>query len=291
MFQFVEAERANFPVKVMCETLGASTSGFYAWTARPPSPRAQRDAVLLEKIRLVHKGSRETYGAPRIHIELKQDHGVSCGRKRVTRLMAGAGIRGCCRRRRHWTTTRTRGAARAADLLERDFTARAPDTRWVADITYVTTWQGPLYVAFALDLFSRRVVGWAMRSDLKTELVLDALNMAIKTRRPGKGLVHHCDHGCQYTSLAFGKRLSESDIVSSMGSVGDAYDNAAAESFVATLKTELLYRYSWPTRLDAELAIFDFIEVFYNRKRRHSTIGQVSPMTFEQRYWSNFVVS
>jgi putative transposase len=194
-------------------------------------------------------------------------------------------IRGCCRRRRHWTTRKDRDATAAVDLLERDFTADAPDKRWVADITYVRTRQGFLYVSFVLDLFSRRIVGWSMRKDLKTELVVDALNMAIENRKPGPGLVHHSDHGSQYTSLAFGKRLRESGIVSSMGSVGDAYDNAAAESFIATLKSELLHRFSWPTRRDAELAIFDFTEVFYNRKRRHTTIGTISPAEFERRWY------
>ena len=205
--------------------------------------------------------------------------------------MAAAGIRGCCRRRRRFTTTHDHAAVHAHDLLERDFTATAPDQRWVADITYVNTWQGPTYLAFVLDLFSRRVVEWSMRTDLKTELVLNALNMAIDNRKPGEGLVHHSDQGSQYTSLAFGKRLRESGIVASTGSVGDAYDNAAAESFVATLKTELLHRYSWPRRLDVELAIFDFVETFYIRKRRHSTIGQVSPMVYEDRYWSRITVS
>ncbi len=275
----------------MCETLGVSTSGYYAWRQRPPSPRAQRDVLILDKIRCIHKESRQTYGAPRIHIELREEHALCCGRKRVARLMAAAGIQGCCRRRRHWTTSRDRESAVIPDLLERDFTAAAPNQRWVADITYVNTWQGPVYLAFVLDLFSRRVVGWSMRNDLKTELVLDALDMAITNRSPDPGLVHHSDQGSQYTSLAFGKRLRESGIVSSMGSVGDAYDNAAAESLVATLKTELLHRYSWPRRLDAELAIFDYVETFYNRRRRHSTIGQVSPMVFEERYWSKIAVS
>jgi putative transposase len=274
----------------MCEALGVSTSGYYAWRDRPPSPRAKRDALILGKIRCIHKESRQTYGSPRIHVELEEVHGICCGRKRVARLMVAAGIRGCCRRR-HWTTSKDHAAAHASDLLERDFTAAAPDRRWVADITYVSTWEGPVYLAFVLDLFSRRVVGWSMRTDLKSELVLDALNMAIDNRKPGVGLVHHSDQGSQYTSLAFGKRLRESGIVASTGSVGDAYDNAAAESFVATLKTELLHRYSWPRRLDAELAIFDYIETFYNRKRRHSTIGQVSPMVYEDRYWSNIAVS
>jgi putative transposase len=275
----------------MCETLRVSTSGYYAWRGRPASPRAQRDALILDKIRCIHKKSRETYGCPRIHFELEEEHGICCSRKRVARLMAAAGIRGCCRRRRRFTTTSDHAAVHARDLLERDFTAAAPDQRWVADITYVPTWQGPIYLAFVLDLFSRRVVGWSMRTDLKTELVLDALNMAIDNRKPDDGLVHHSDQGSQYTSLAFGKRLRESGIVASTGSVGDAYDNAAAESFVATLKTELLHRYSWPRRLDAELAIFDYVEAFYNRKRRHSTIGQVSPLVYEETYWNRIAVS
>jgi putative transposase len=241
--------------------------------------------MILEKIRRIHKDSRQTYGAPRVHFELKDEHDVSCGRKRVARLMTAHGIRGCCRRRRHWTTRKDRDAVPASDLLQRAFTADAPNKRWVADITYVRTWQGFLYLAVVVDLFSRRVVGWSMRNDLKTELVLDALNMAIENRKPGPGLVHHSDKGCQYTSLAFGKRLRESGILSSMGSVGNAYDNAAAESFIATIKSELLYRYSWPARLDAELAIFDFTEVFYNRKRRHTTIGMISPAEFERRWY------
>ena len=194
----------------MCETPGVSTSGFYAWRRRPPSLRARLDELILDKIRGIHKASRETYGSPRIQVELKDDHGVRCGRKRVARLMAAAGIRGCCRRRRRFTTSKDHGAEHAADLLERDFSATAPDRRWVADITYVSTWQGPVYLAFVLDLFSRRVVGWSMRTDLKTELVLHALNMAIDNRKPGPGLVHHSDQGSQYTSLAFGKRLRES---------------------------------------------------------------------------------
>ncbi len=196
MFRFIEAEKANFPIKVMCEVLEVSKAGFYAWRRRSPSDRAQRDALILERIRCIHKDSRESYGAPRIHFELDDEHGISCGRKRVARLMAAHGIRGCCRRRRHWTTKKDRDALPAADLLERDFTADAPNQRWVADITYVRTWQGFLYVAFVLDLFSRRIVGWSMRNDLRAELVLDALNMAIENRKPDPGVVHHSDQGC-----------------------------------------------------------------------------------------------
>ena len=196
VFAFIEAEKANFPVKVMCEVLGVSRAGF-SWQNRKPSLRAQRDEVLLEKIRCIHKDSRETYGCPRIHIELKEDHGLFCGRKRVARLMGAHGIRGCCRRRRHWTTRKDAGSAPSEDLLNRDFTAHAPNKRWVADITYVRTWQGFLHVAFVLDLFSRKIVGWVMATHLRTKLVLDALGMAVLTRRLEEGLIHHSDHGCQ----------------------------------------------------------------------------------------------
>ena len=268
----------------MCEVLGVSKSGFYAWRQRPRSRRAQADEILLEKIRCIHKESRETYGAPRVHVELKEGHGISCGKKRAARLMAAAGIRGCFRRRRHWTTRRDSSSVAASDLLNRDFTADAPDRRWVADITYVSTWQGFVYLAFVLDLFSRRIVGWAMAAHLRTELVLDALDMAVHNRRPPHGLIHHSDHGSQYTSLSFGRRLKEAGIVASMGSVGDAYDNAAAEAFVATLKAELLNRRAWPTRDEAELAVFSYVEGFYNRRRRHSTLGYLSPLEFEVRH-------
>jgi putative transposase len=177
----------------MCEVLGVSKSGFYAWTKRKPSLRAQRDALLLKRIRCIHKDSRETYGSPRIHFELKDQYRILCGRKRVARLMAAHGIRGCCRRRRHWTTRKADGATPSQDLLNRDFTADAPNKRWVADITYVRTWQGFVHVAFVLDLFSRRIVGWSMADHLRTELVLDALGMAVLGRRPDGGLIHHSD--------------------------------------------------------------------------------------------------
>ena len=276
---------------MMCEVLGVSKSGFYAWTKRKPSLRAQRDALLLKRIRCIHKDSRETYGSPRIHFELKDQYRILCGRKRVARLMAAHGIRGCCRRRRHWTTRKADGATPSQDLLNRDFTADAPNKRWVADITYVRTWQGFVHVAFVLDLFSRRIVGWSMADHLRTELVLDALGMAVLGRRPDGGLIHHSDHGCQYTSVAFGKRCRDAGIVSSMGSVGDAYDNAAAESFIATLKCELIYRRSWPTRDQAELAMFDFIEAFYNPRRRHTTNGFLSPVAFEDAYAKETVLA
>jgi putative transposase len=200
-FRFIEAEKATFPVKVMGEVLGVSKSGFYAWRQRPRSRRAQADEILLEKIRCIHKESRETYGAPRVHVELKEGHGISCGKKRAARLMAAAGIRGCFRRRRHWTTRRDSSSIAASDLLNRETTADAPDRRWVTDITYVSTWQGFVYLAFVLDLFSRRIVGWAMAAHLRTELVLDALDMAVHNRRPphgtGNPMSSACGAGCR----------------------------------------------------------------------------------------------
>jgi len=249
---------------------------------RPPSARAVADAALLEQIRDIHARSRGTYGAPRVHAELRLGLGVRAGRKRVARLMRSAGIVGVHRRRRHGLTRRDPAAASAPDLVERRFTPPAPDRLWVADITQQRTDQGWLYLAVVLDAFSRRVVGWSMADHLRTELVLDALDMAITQRNPAPGLVHHTDHGCQYTSLAFGRRLQQASLVASMGTVGDALDNAVAESFFATLECELLDRHAWPTRQGLRTAVFDFIEVFYNRQRRHSTLGYASPASYEQ---------
>ena len=284
MFRFVEREKANYPVRTMCRVLGVSTSGYYAWRSRAASPRSLADACLTEMIRQIHRGSRETYGAPRIRAELRDDYRVFCSQKRVARLMAQAGLQGVHRRHRVRTTRREGSAAPAPDLLGRNFTASRPDRKWVADITYVPTWAGFLYLAVVLDCFSRRVVGWCMRDDLGTRLVLDALEMAIHNRRPDKGLIHHSDRGCQYTSYVFGRRCREAGIAPSMGSVGDAYDNAAAESFFATLETELIDRSSFRNRTEARIAVFDFIEAFYNPRRRHSSIGMLSPVEFERRW-------
>jgi len=267
----------------MCRLLGVSSSGYYVWQHRPPSAREQADHVLLEHIHAIHEQSRGTYGAPRILAELREE-GVRCGQKRVARLMRQAGLEGAHRRRRRRTTVQDPAVAPAPDLVVREFVADRPDRLWVADITYVRTWAGWLYLAVVLDVFSRRVAGWAMADHLRTDLVLDALNMAIWNRRPQSGLVHHSDRGCQYTSLAFGRRLREAGIVPSMGSRGDAYDNALAESFFATLETELLMRQSFPNRGAARLAIFDYIEGFYNTHRRHSSLDQLSPATFERRW-------
>ena len=285
MFVFIEREKAHHPVALLCRVLHVSSSGYYAWRRRAPSQRAQRDEALTVQITTIHAESRETYGAPRIHAELREC-GVRCGRKRIARLMRGAGLVGCHRRPYHPTTRRDLARPAAPDLVNRSFAAAAPNRLWVADITYVPTWAGFLYLAVVLDAFSRKVVGWAMADNLRTELVLSALEMAVCTRRvrAGAGLIHHSDHGSQYTSLAFGQRCREAGLAASMGSVGDCYDNALAESFFATLECELLDRQRFKTRTEARLAVFDFIEVFYNRKRRHSALGYRSPAGYEAQY-------
>jgi putative transposase len=283
-YAFIESERANHRVSTMCRTLKVSKSGFYGWRDRAPSARARADALLTQKIVRIHRDSRETYGAPRIHFELRT-LGVRCARKRVARLMREAGLFGCGGRGRKPRTTlrsHTERTPPAPDLVKRNFAPQAPDRLWVADITYVRTWEGWLYLAFVLDTYSRRIVGWSMTNNLKTELVLDALNMAIYTRRPSPGLIHHSDRGSQYTSVEFGGRLREEGLLPSMGSVADAYDNSMAESFVSTLKRELIHRHSWPSRQSARTAIFEYIEGFYNTRRRHSALGHLSPSEYEE---------
>ena len=284
VYRFIRAEEADFPIAFMCRRLGVSRSGYYAWRQRTPSARALADRGLTATIRLVHERSRGTYGAPRIHAELAEVHGLRCGRKRVARLLRAAGLVGVCRGRRRGTTRRDPAAAPAADLVRRDFRAAAPDRLWVADLTYLPTLAGFLYLAVVLDAFSRRIVGWAMATHLRAELVVAALEMALRRRRPAPGLIHHSDHGSQYTSLALGQRARDAGLVPSMGAVGDCYDNALAESFFATLECELLDRRRWPTPAAARLDVFDYLEGFYNPHRRHSALGQLSPAEYERRW-------
>ena len=273
--------QADYPIATMCRLLGVSSSGYYAWAKRQPSQRAQADATLIAQIRAAHAASCGTYGAPRIHAELAAND-LPVGRKRVARLMSQAGLAGVSRRR--FVTTTVRGDGRQApDLVERKFSAEAPDLLWVADITYIPTWAGFLYLAVVLDAFSRRIVGWSMATTLATQLVLNALNMALVMRRPS-GVIHHSDQGSQYTSIAFGHRCREAGVRPSMGSVGDAYDNAMCESFFATLECELLGRYRFKTQAEARNAVFAFIEGFYNPRRRHSSIGYLSPVDYECRH-------
>jgi len=265
----------------MCRMLDVSPSGYYAWRSRPPSARARRDGELLERILAVHADSRGTYGAPRVQAELRAQ-GVGVSRKRVARLMRQAGVRGVSRRRFVVTTVRDEHSVPAPDLVQRAFEAPGPNHLWVADITYIPTWAGFLYLAVVLDAWSRRLVGWAMATHLRTELVLDALEMAVRQRQP-RGVIHHSDQGCQYTSIAFGKRCREAGVRPSMGSVGDAYDNAMCESFFATLECELLARHRFATQAEARIEVFDFIEGFYNPRRRHSALGYLSPIDYERR--------
>jgi len=266
----------------MCRVFGVSPSGFYAWNSREPSARAIRDAEITTHIRVFHARSKGVYGAPNIHEDLR-DVDIRVGCKRVARLMKADGLKGVCRRKWVTTTVRDADAQPAADLVERQFSADAPNRLWVADITYIPTWAGFLYLAVVLDAFSRKIVGWAMAEHLRTELVLAALNMALGQRR-AKNVVHHSDHGTQYTSIAFGLRCKEAGVRPSMGTVGDAYDNAMCESFFATLECELLARRRFPTKAEARMAIFEFIEGWYNPTRRHSSLGRISPVEFERRH-------
>jgi len=276
----VKAHQAEFPVATMCRVLGVSSRGYYSWLGREPSDRAEEDARLTQKIRKIHKESRGTYGAPRVHAELIEQ-GERVGVKRVARLMRLDGLQAVTRRKKVRTTQRDKDARRAPDLVDRDFTADGPDRLWTADITYIPTWAGFLYLAVVLDAWSRRVVGWSMATHMRTELVLDALQMALDLRSP-TDVIHHSEQGCQYTSIAFGKRCDVFGVRPSMGSVGDCCDNSLTESFFATLECELLDRTRFESTAAAQLAIFEYIEAFYNRHRRHSSLGNVSPMAFEQ---------
>lgn len=277
------ANQANFPVRAMCRVLGVSASGFYAWRERPPSVRSIANAVMTERIRQIHQDSYQSYGMPRVRAELLEQ-GVCISRQRVARLMRNAGIRGISKRRGYTVTTRRdRRQAAASDLVNRHFRANKPNQLWVADMTYVPTWAGFLYLAVVIDVWSRRVVGWAMGEHMTTDLVLLALNMALEQRKPD-GVIHHSDQGSQYTSLAFGERCRQMKVRPSMGTVGDAYDNAMAESFFASLEGELLERNSFRSKAEARMAVFTWIEGWYNPRRRHSGLGYVSPMNFERNY-------
>jgi putative transposase len=278
----MSTNQALFPIAAMARVLGVSTAGYYAWRDRPPSAHAQADATLLKQVRTVHASSRQVYGAPRIHAQLWAD-GVRHGRKRIARLMREAGLVGACHRQgRPTTTQRDKKARPASDLVDRDFTAQARNQLWVADITFIPTHSGFLYLAVVLDVWSRKIVGWSMANHLRTELVLDALEMAVGQRRP-RNVIHHSDQGSQYTSLAFGGRCREAGVRPSMGSVGDAYDNAMCESFFSTLECELLARRRFASQAEAKIACFSYIEGFYNLARLHSALGYKSPIAYEQQ--------
>ena len=276
----MSANQAVFPVAAMACVLGVPKAGFFAWLHRPPSTHAEADAALLKRIKTVHASSRHTYGAPRVHAKLRKQ-GQAHGRKRIARLMRNAGLVGASHRHSGPTTTRRDKDARPAlDLVDRNFTATAPNQLWVADITYMPTAVGFLYLAVVLDAWSRKIVGWAMTNHLRAESVLDAMEMAIGQRRPAD-VIHHSDQGSQYMSVAFGKRCSEAGVRPSMGSVGDAYDNAMAESFFSTLEAELLSRRRFTSQAEARMACFSYIEGWYNPVQLHSGLGYRSPITYE----------
>jgi len=278
----MKAQKDRFPISMMSRVLGVSRSGFYGWTTRRPSRRTCEDVHLGQLVQNIHQLSRGTYGAPRIHAELSAA-GRHVGHKRVARLMREKGLRGVSRRKWTTTTMRDRTAAVAPDLVKRDFRAQGPNQLWVADITYVPTWARFLYVAVVLDAWSRRVVGWAFAVHLRVELVLAALEMAVRRRQPS-AVIHHSDRGSQYTSVAFGNRCRQAGIRPSMGSVGDAYDNAMCESFFATLECELLDRVRLRSPEEAEQAVFEFIEGWYNSHRRHSALNYDSPIEYESKH-------
>jgi len=282
----MSAHQAEHRITTMSRLLGVSTSGYYAWKRREPSARAKANEQLLGRIRTHHVNSDGNYGSPRILKDLRAE-GLTVGQKRVARLMRRAGLVGVSRRKGCWTTVRDRHARPAPDLVQRTFVADAPNKLWVADITYVPTWAGFLYLSVVLDVFSRRIVGWAMANHLRTELILEALDMAVFRRRP-TDVIHHSDQGCQYTSLAFGLRCREAGVRPSMGSVGDCFDNAMCESFFATLECELLAKHRFHSQVQARPIVFQFIEGWYNTRRRHSSIDYLSPIDFERRHEAAF---
>jgi putative transposase len=278
----VNVNQADYPIATMCRVLKVSKSGLYAWQGRGLSAHERSDIRLTAQIEAIHRHSHGTYGAPRVHAELRH-HGTRVARKRVARLMRAAGLCGVSRRRFITTTQRDLKAPPAQDLVQRNFRAAGPDRLWVADISYVPTWAGFMYLAIVLDVFSRRIVGWAMENHLRTELVLTAIDCAFAQRCPHE-VIHHSDHGCQYTSIAFGQRCELFGVRPSMGSIGDCFDNAMAESFFASLECELLERCHFRSHAEAKAAVFEYIEGFYNPHRLHSSLGYLSPVNFERRY-------
>ncbi len=282
-FAFIEGHRAMWRLQRMCRMLGVSKAGYFAWRDRPESPRGDEDRALTTRIHVIHAESRKTYGSPRVHRELR-GQGTSISRKRVERLMRTAGIQVKPKARFVVTTDSAHGLPVAPNLLEQNFSGTATYLRWVTDITYVATEEGWLYVSAILDLFSRRAVGWAMQDRMDRSLVLSALDMAVGHRRPQPGLLHHSDRGSQYACEDYRRALTNHGMIASMSRRACCYDNAAMESFWHTLKVELIHRRRFQTRAEAKQAIFEYIEVFYNRLRRHSSIGYVSPVEFERQH-------
>lgn len=283
IFEFIAKHRAIWPVSWMCDALGVSRSGFFAWLNRPPSARARSDEAVGASVRRSFLASDRTYGARRVWRDVLEE-GFSCGLHRIERLMRGQALRARPRRRRLPSDTGQRQAAAIApNVLDRVFEAPAPNQKWVADFTYIWTAEGWLYVAIVIDLYSRRVVGWSMKADMTAQLVTDALMMALWRRGRPQELLHHSDQGSQYTSDQFQRLMDASGVVCSMSRSGNCWDNAAMESFFSSLKTERTARKTYRTRDEAKADVFDYIERFYNAKRRHSTIGYLSPVAFEEQ--------
>jgi putative transposase len=282
-FEFIDAEKTRYPVRLLCRVLEVSRSGFYAWKSRPPSARSKEDESLSAKVLQIFHASRQTYGSPRIKAELNDD-GHDVGRRRVSRLMAAHGLQAVCPRRFCVTTDSNHDRPIAENILDRDFAPEAPNQSWAGDITYIWTGEGWLYLAVVLDLFSRRVIGWSMADNMETPLVSRALQTAIGQRLPGDDLIHHSDRGGQYASDDYQDILKRNQITGSMSRRGNCWDNAVVESFFGTLKNELIYRKPWPTRESAHQAVAEYIELFYNIRRRHSFLGQQSPRDYEIAY-------
>jgi len=282
-FAFIHAEKACFPVAVLCRLLGVTRQGYYSFEKRPASSRVEREETLRERLRALHAESRGTYGSPRLHAALQRE-GIRVSKHRVERALRSMGIQARTRRRWRVTTLANPAHPVVENSLARDFTASKPNERWVTDISYVWTEEGWCYLAVILDLFSRAVVGWALDTTLSTRLPLAALDMAIRRRRPASGLLHHSDRGCQYTSAEYREALTELGVAVSMSRKGNCWDNAVAESFFATLKTELVYGRHWSTRFELRAAVFEYIEVFYNRRRLHSSIGYKTPAELESTH-------
>jgi len=281
-FAFIETEKAGFPVALLCRMLAVSRAGFYAWRRRPVAVRTRQDQVLAVAVATIYAEHHGRYGSPRVQMELR-DRGQRSGRKRIARLMRVQDLRARPKRRYRTTTDSRHGLPVCPNLLARRFTVAQSNTAWVTDITYIWTPQGWLYLAVVIDLFSRRVVGWSMSERIDRKLALDALRMALAQRRPQRGLIHHSDRGSQYASGDYQRLLATNGIVGSMSRRGDCWDNAVAESFFASLKLELVYQVQWQTRAEARTAIFEYLELFYNRRRRHSSLGYLSPVEFERR--------
>ena len=290
-YKFIENHRGEFLVRRMCKVLAVSPSGYYAWRRRPVSKLKMANEKLVEQIEEIHAEFKGKYGSPRIHQELQEERKIPCSKNRVARLMRKNGIQAVHKRRFRVTTKSNPTHPVTPNLLDRNFTAEKPNKKWTSDITYIRTKEGWLYLAAVLDLFSRRIVGWAMSKRITSNLVVNALEMAVQQRKPAAGLLHHSDRGSQYTGKTYRELLAANEMLVSMSGKGDCWDNAPTESFFSSLKREQVHHQNYETRDSARTDIFFYIEAFYNRKRRHSTLGYLNPATFEEIYFNTQSVS